>query len=390
MRQRTSFLVKAVKICLIHPFPITHGGSERALEGFAKGLHELGHIVTIGAVWISKNNVRRLERYGNLLYLEETESNKQSTPATHSNILIKHGRDMFFGTVSRKLLKLFNKYEKALGSCEKALLVADSGFDAMVYAKRKGLFDSVGWWCQAILQIHPILTTVRSYHGRAFNVLLDVASSLTAYLMRRLRVIENLDIILSCSKWQASLLSYITGCDVQGVVYPPIDTEEFKPSKKRGQRENYCLSVGSSRDIRFQDIRKVAESIKVVRCGSEKIKNTLNLGHVSFDRLIELYSKAKLTLYPTLLEQYGYVPVESMACGTPVLTYAWQGPGETVEDGRTGWLAYSTSEFRRKAIRLWKDGYDEKMGKNCRERVLKNFSIEASSKKLVDILEKYA
>lgn len=381
--------MKAVNICLIHPFPITDGGSERALEGFARGLYESGHIVTIGAVWISKNNIQRLRRYANLLYLEETERNEQGTPATHSNILMKHGRDMFFGSISRKLLKLFHRYEETFRNCEKALLVADSGFDAMVHAKREGLFDSVGWWCQAILHVHPILTTVRTYHGRAFNVLLDIASSLTPYLMRRLRVIKNLDIILSCSKWQASLLSYMIGCDVQGVVYPPIDTEQFKPPK-RGQRENYCLSVGSSRDIRFRDIRKVAESIKVVRCGSEKIKNTLNLGQVSFDKLTELYSRAKLTLYPTLLEQFGYVPVESMACGTPVLTYAWQGPGETVEDGRTGWLVYSTSEFRRKAIMLWKDGYDQNMSKHCRERVLKNFSIEVSSKKLVDILKKYA
>jgi glycosyltransferase involved in cell wall biosynthesis len=381
--------VKVVNICLIHPFPITDGGSERALEGFAKGLHRLGHTVTVGAVWISKSNLGKLRKYGNIVYLEETETDQKIARATDSNILIKHGGDMFFSTVSRKLIKLFHKHEKALRICEKALLVADSGFDAMIYAKRKRLFDSVGWWCQAILHVHPMLTTVRYYHGRAFNTLLDIISSLTPYLMKRLRVIKNLDIILSNSKWQASLLSYMVGCDVQGVIYPPINTEQFKPSKKTGQKENYFLSVGSSRDIRFQDVRRVAKATKVVRCGSEEIESTSNLGHVSLDKLTELYSKAKLTLYPTLLEQFGYVPVESMACGTPVLTYAWQGPGETVEDGRTGWLAYSTSEFQRKAIKLWKNGYDHKINKYCRERVLKNFSIEASSKKLVDILEKY-
>lgn len=382
--------MKAVNICLIHPFPITDGGSERALEGFAKGLHKLGHKVTVGAVWISKSNLERLRKYSDIMYLQKTETDQKVTRATDSNILIKHGGDMFFGTVSRKLIKLFHKHEKALRNCENALLVADSGFDAMIHARRKRLFNSVGWWCQAILHLHPMLTTVRYYHGRAFNVLLDIISSLTPYLMKRLRIIRNLDIILSCSKWQASLLSYMIGCDVQGVVYPPIDTEQFKPSEKLGQRENYFLSVGSSRDIRFQDIKKVAEVIKVVRCGGEEIKGASNLGYVSLDKLTELYSEAKLTLYPTLLEQFGYVPVESMACGTPVLTYAWQGPGETVEDGKTGWLVYSTSEFQRKAIELWENGYNQKINKYCRERVLKNFSIKASSKKLADLLEKYA
>jgi glycosyltransferase involved in cell wall biosynthesis len=379
-----------LNICLIHPFPITGGGSERALEGFAQGLHKLGHTVTVGAVWISKSQLARLRKYGNVVYLQETQTDQKTTRAADSNILIKHGGDMFFSTVSRKLIKLFRKHEKSLRTCEKALLVADSGFDAMIYAKRKKLFDSVGWWCQAILHVHPMLTTVRYYHGKAFNTLLDIVSSLTPYLMKRLRVIKNLDIILSNSKWQASLLSYMIGCDVQGVVYPPINTEQFKPTKKTDQKEKYFLSVGSSRDIRFQDVRSVAKTIKVERCGSEEIENTSNLGYVSPKKLTELYSKAKLTLYPTLLEQFGYVPVESMACGTPVLTYAWQGPGETVQDDKTGWLVYSRSEFQRKASKLWKNGYDHKINKYCRERVLKDFSIDASSKKLVGILQKYA
>jgi glycosyltransferase involved in cell wall biosynthesis len=76
-------------------------------------------------------------------------------------------------------------------------------------------------------------------------------------------------------------------------------------------------------------------------------------GRVSRQELIHLYSHARFTLFPFTFEPMGLVPLESMACGTPVLTYNRQGPASTVVDGKTGWLVNTPEEMVAKAVELW-------------------------------------
>lgn len=81
------------------------------------------------------------------------------------------------------------------------------------------------------------------------------------------------------------------------------------------------------------------------------------LGRVSDEELIDLYSNVLFTLFTFTHEPFGYVPVESMACGTPVLTYNRQGPRESVIDGTTSWLANSDEELVGLALKMWREGY---------------------------------
>jgi glycosyltransferase involved in cell wall biosynthesis len=59
---------------------------------------------------------------------------------------------------------------------------------------------------------------------------------------------------------------------------------------------------------------------------------------VTQDRLIELYNQALMTIYTPVREPFGLVPLESMACGTPVVSVSEGGVKETVIDGITGRL----------------------------------------------------
>jgi glycosyltransferase involved in cell wall biosynthesis len=54
--------------------------------------------------------------------------------------------------------------------------------------------------------------------------------------------------------------------------------------------------------------------------------------------LVELYSAARVTAYTPYLEPLGLVPLESMACGTPVVGVREGGVRETVDHGETGLL----------------------------------------------------
>jgi glycosyltransferase involved in cell wall biosynthesis len=50
-------------------------------------------------------------------------------------------------------------------------------------------------------------------------------------------------------------------------------------------------------------------------------QNIIFLGKLEDNALIGSIKSAKLTLYPSLLDAYALVPLESLACGTPVVAY---------------------------------------------------------------------
>lgn len=59
---------------------------------------------------------------------------------------------------------------------------------------------------------------------------------------------------------------------------------------------------------------------------------------VNEKELVSAYNQAALTVFPSRLEPLGLVPLESMACGTPVIGIAEAGIRETIQDGENGIL----------------------------------------------------
>ncbi len=131
------------------------------------------------------------------------------------------------------------------------------------------------------------------------------------------------------------------------VVYPPINVPAKLPITKK---QNYFLYVNrlawsKHPEIAVTACSKLGLPLKVV--GSGKMLRHLRqiagptvefLGFVQDDDLIGLYSNAQALLYPVEDEDFGMVPVEAMAHGTPVIAHASGGPLETVIDGKTGVL----------------------------------------------------
>jgi glycosyltransferase involved in cell wall biosynthesis len=109
------------------------------------------------------------------------------------------------------------------------------------------------------------------------------------------------------------------------------------------------------------------------------------LGRVNTDELVDLYANALFTLFPFTHEPFGYVPLESMACGTPALTYDIQGPSEYVVDECTGWLAHTDEELEQRSVELWKEGYPQRMRNHCLKEASK-FDKKLYAQKWLEML----
>ena len=66
--------------------------------------------------------------------------------------------------------------------------------------------------------------------------------------------------------------------------------------------------------------------------------------------LVELYNKALMLVFVPVMEPFGLVALEAMACGTPVVGIREGGVRESVIDGRTGILVERESDILALAI----------------------------------------
>ena len=69
-------------------------------------------------------------------------------------------------------------------------------------------------------------------------------------------------------------------------------------------------------------------------------------GEVDHDTKVELYKRARCTLFPIQWpEPFGLVMIESLACGTPVIAMRHGSVPEVIEHGRTGFIVETADEM---------------------------------------------
>jgi hypothetical protein len=183
---------------------------------------------------------------------------------------------------------------------------------------------------------------------------------------------------------------------VEGVVPSFLYPFNFAPTTSTPSRDYILAYLG--KETHLHCLRELARSglpIKVfgtksrgwiggTRIETERANIEL-LGGVTHDELRALYTNALFTAFPFTEEPFGLIPIESMACGTPVLTYGMQGPGETVLDGTTGWLVKSPDAFVRKATRVHREGYPTGWREAC-IRQANQFRLEVAGTRWAAIL----
>lgn len=192
------------------------------------------------------------------------------------------------------------------------------------------------------------------------------------------------------------------------VSYPPLDPRFDSPSKKK-INEKYIFS--SSRIIPDKKYELLISAMKYMqnkiplyiagsvedsykdrllsfaRKGGAQIKF---LGRLNTEQIIDYYTNADLFAFPTPCEDFGLVPAESMACGTPVVIWGdGAGPTEQVIDGLNGYYArpYDVKDFAAKMDKVIDSGMKQKNRKEIISSV-KRFRYSEIKKDFVKHIDK--
>jgi hypothetical protein len=257
---------------------------------------------------------------------------------------------------------------EALGSLNRRLfdrLLRGQHFDFTVNASITAAIASDIWWIQG-----PPLEETLVTMGRAPNSprwigepFVSGIRLIEGHLLRRM--VQRGGVRVAGSNY---VREYFTrhGISVDRTIYSLADMSGFTPRRGAPGSKYVLAYIGKETEIEpliglaKNGIRVVAFGGKLIPgIDSAELRRIFDFrGRVTHQELVELFSNAEFTAFPFSTEALGYVPLESMNCGTPVLTYGREGPAETVVDGRTGWLVQTAAEFVSVGCRLWQEGFD--------------------------------
>lgn len=127
----------------------------------------------------------------------------------------------------------------------------------------------------------------------------------------------------------------------------------------------------------------------------EDASNVRLLGHLGEGSMLELYAAADALLLPSLFEPFGFVAVEALWAGLPILISAVAGAApETVVHGQNGWIVdpadpEDTATTFARAVDLGRSGLAE-IGRRSLDLATERFTSERAAEGFVaELLERF-
>jgi len=238
-------------------------------------------------------------------------------------------------------------------------------------------------WREQLNNVDPL---IRLYQGRMTSI--------------QKRSVQRTTRLLSNSIFTSDRIQNEFGVDAEFSPYG-VDLDGFYPLDG-SQRENFVVSVGEMSPRKGFDF--VVESLGMIPtpkrpslklvCNMVQedemvyIRDLAKQNGVQLDVLVnmdvnglrDLYNRARLCLYAPVMEPFGLVPLESMACGTPVVGVREGGVQESVIHEQTGLLVTRDAQEFGAAIQYLFANPElaETYGQNGRKHVLKNWTWDRS------------
>jgi glycosyltransferase involved in cell wall biosynthesis len=183
------------------------------------------------------------------------------------------------------------------------------------------------------------------------------------------------------------------------IINPPVETKKFFNKKSK---DYYLLVSRLTKEKRVDLVvnafnELIEEKLIIVGDGPEKAKikdmikdnkNITLVEDIKDKKLRLLYSSCKATIYMPINEDFGLVPIESMASGKPCIAANEGGCKETITNEKTGYLIKADKKAIIKKIRELSGKDLKNMNMNCINRS-KIFDIENIINKWRSLIEKY-
>jgi glycosyltransferase involved in cell wall biosynthesis len=176
---------------------------------------------------------------------------------------------------------------------------------------------------------------------------------------------------VSESRYVAEVVKQAYGRE-SDVVYPPVDCTRFHPPESPGHEDFFLFSgrlvepykrpgivIEAFRSMPGKRLVVAGDGPAYAELKARATPNIEFLGHVGDEQLIPLMQRCAANVFPSV-DDFGLIPVETAACGRPMIAFAGGGALETVVAGKTGeFFDRPTAEGVREAVEAFDPGaYD--------------------------------
>ncbi len=218
-------------------------------------------------------------------------------------------------------------------------------------------------------------------------------------------------------------LDYIKNSNIKNIYkkYPEkfqeipfsINTEEFRPSPEKKQKNNILFVGGLDKAHYFKGVELLLSAFSKIKeleanliiAGDGDLKDyykniakKLNiqdkvsfLGKLNKNELIKNYQEAKVLVLPSINsnEAFGIVSIEAMACGAPVISSDLPGVRSVYEDGKSG-LSFKLKDVKDLQDKieyiLKNKDIQAKMSQEARDLCLKKYSKNVVESEILKLL----
>lgn len=265
--------------------------------------------------------------------------------------LIRHLGDAGFQLIEAKSM---TDLARALREARVDLLVTDDSLRRLRLLAELGRRTRIATcvYVQILFGVHAICDVFSTRYLPAWEkTLFRAVRAIPFNWVKRpyVRLLSTADIVVANSVFTATWLQVLYGVESQAIIHPPVDESTFA-TKGIAKREQALVYVGAragdtdelltykaveviakQRDMDVVLLGNTVLAEKARRVGGTKVIR--HLQGVSDEELALQYSESRLTVCTQRWETFGYVPVESVLCGTPAVTFSCLGVNSSLAGG---------------------------------------------------------
>lgn len=320
--------MRSMKVALVHDFLDQFGGAERVLIELTK-IFPQAPIYTL----FCRQSSLPDELKNKKIVVSRLQKNPQRPP---------HGYRLLLSRLPAAIEQFdFSDYDLIISdssSFAKGVVVPGKLHISYCHTPTRYLWD----WRTEFIKEHKLNEGIKGLVSRFIFHKLRIWDSIAS---------QRADYIIANSLTVKRRIKRFYGRVADSVIYPPVETKGTEPTPILAG--GYYLTVGRLSPYKRFDlaVRAVGELggwLKVVGVGSEYdnlVKLAKNypaakiqfLGRIGDEQLKKVYRGAKAMIFPAE-DDFGIVPIESLAWGRPVIALKKGGVCETLKEGETGFF----------------------------------------------------